>query len=150
MDNRFFKSNKAFEDFTSNISKNAYRSSTNGINIFVESEFLDMQIDKNLFIFAYHIKIENKSDQVVKLINRHWRILDEKGLRQEVDGEGVVGKQPVIAPNEYVEYTSGVHLNCSSGIMNGHYDMQGENGEVFAVEIPSFSLDVPFAKRMVN
>jgi ApaG protein len=84
------------------------------------------------------------------LVNRHWRIIDEQGLTQEVDGEGVVGEQPQIISGNAFQYSSGVHLRHPSGIMSGHYQMQKENGEMFEAKIPAFSLDVPSIKTVIN
>lgn len=86
----------------------------------------------------------------MKLINRYWKIIDEKGIIQEVNGEGVVGEKPVILPNNSFQYESGVHLRHPSGIMTGYYQMQKNNGEIFDVKIPTFSLDVPSIKPVIN
>jgi ApaG protein len=91
----------------------------------------------------------------VKLVNRYWRIIDEKGIVQEVNGEGVIGEQPIIAANGSYQYSSGVHLRYPSGIMTGQYKMQKiglvePQDQSFDVKIPTFSLDVPGAKTVIN
>ncbi|MGH6945678.1 MAG: Co2+/Mg2+ efflux protein ApaG, partial [Geminicoccaceae bacterium] len=84
------------------------------------------------------------------LISRHWRITDGLGRTMEVRGEGVVGKQPVLAPGEVFEYTSGTPLATPSGIMVGSYLMVTSAGEEFEVAIPAFSLDAPGLVRRPN
>ena len=75
---------------------------------------------------------------------------DASGRRQEVRGEGVVGEQPVLAPGERFEYTSGVPLSTASGFMTGRYQMVSESGERFEIDVPTFSLDSPDGKRVLN
>lgn len=149
------KSNKALSPAILGISedlKDSYSQTTNNIEIIVWPEFISNQKSQlgDLFIWAYHIKITNKSDKIVKLVNRHWKIIDEQGTIQEVDGEGVVGEKPTILPNESFQYSSGVHLKLPSGIMTGYYQMQKENGEFFEAKIPAFSLDTPSVKTVIN
>ncbi|MBM3580239.1 MAG: Co2+/Mg2+ efflux protein ApaG, partial [Alphaproteobacteria bacterium] len=105
----------------------------------------------DLFVWAYHVRIDNRGKDAAQLVNRYWRILDEKGVVQEVNGEGVVGEQPTIAPGGTYQYSSGIHLRYPSGIMSGRYEMrQVDGGAAFNVTIPSFSLDVPSIKHVVN
>jgi len=141
-----------FPTFANALLDKPYVSSTNDIHITVWPEYLDSKssVIGDLFIWAYHIRIDNKSLENIKLVNRYWRITDEKGIVQEVNGEGVVGEKPLISPNSFFEYSSGVHLRYPSGIMSGHYQMQKTNGEVFDLTIPTFSLDVPNIKAVVN
>ena len=96
------------------------------------------------------MRIENHGDETVQLLNRHWQITDADGNLQEVRGEGVVGKQPVLQPGEAFEYASGTPLTTPSGIMVGTYHMKSKNGEDFDVDIPAFSLDSPHIKGPVH
>ena len=132
-------------------SENSYTSTTNEIQITVRPEFIDSQFSAigNLFIWIYRIRIDNKSNENAKLVNRYWKIIDEKGVIQEVNGEGVVGEQPVILADNSYQYESGVHLRQPSGIMTGHYQMQKDNGELFDVKIPTFSLDMPSDTKLI-
>jgi ApaG protein len=84
------------------------------------------------------------------LIAVYWKIIDEKGTKQEIEGEGVVGEKPIIEPNSFFQYTSGTHLSYPSGIMTGHYGIKKDDGAIFNVKIPAFSLDVPSLKRTTN
>lgn len=151
------KSNKPLDMLIPNVSgdifkKKSYVLNSNNVEISVWPEFIDSQVSLagNLFVWIYHVKIANKSNEDLRLVNRYWRIIDEKGHVQEVSGEGVVGEKPLISPNANFEYSSGVHLRYPSGIMTGHYQMQKNNGDVFNVKIPTFSLDIPSPKERVN
>jgi len=130
-----------------------YVSKTNDIVITVWPEFIDHKMGAlltNNYVWAYHILIENKGVETVQLISRYWKIIDEKGNLQEVRGEGVIGKKPKITPNSSYQYTSGVHLNYPSGIMSGYYKMKKSNEEFIEVQIPTFSLDIPNSKQILN
>lgn len=102
------------------------------------------------FFWAYTIDIINEGEETVQLRARTWRITDAAGRTEEVHGPGVVGQTPILAPGEAFTYTSGCPLATPSGIMAGSYEMAGENGEVFEVAIPAFSLDSPYALRSLN
>jgi len=129
-----------------------YKSKTGGIEILVSPEYVDSQMDKSgsFFMWAYHVEIENKGSETLQLVNRYWKIIDEMGGVQEIMGLGAVGEQPIIAPNDNFRYSSGVHLRHPSGIMSGHYGMKRSNGEIINITIPTFSLDVPGIKAVLN
>ncbi|MEX0583304.1 MAG: Co2+/Mg2+ efflux protein ApaG [Sneathiella sp.] len=103
-----------------------------------------------LYVWAYQVRIENQGTRTVTLRNRHWRITNADGHTETVDGEGVIGEQPVLAPGDVYEYTSGTPLSTSSGIMVGCYDMESEKGTTFAVDIPAFSLDSPDSMSSIH
>ena len=122
-----------------------YEQETDGIKVSVQPIFLEDQSkpSEDHYVWAYQVTIENFSSKTVQLLNRHWRITDAMGRTEEVSGPGVVGEQPVLKPGESFEYTSGTPLSTPSGIMNGTYQMEGEDGSAFDVMIPAFSLDSP-------
>ncbi|TMJ33953.1 MAG: Co2+/Mg2+ efflux protein ApaG, partial [Alphaproteobacteria bacterium] len=122
-----------------------YESVTRNIHVVVRPKYLQSQSrpDDDHFVWAYTITIANKGIEIVTLRTRHWKITDDRGKLQEVMGEGVVGKQPTLAPGESFEYTSGVPLSTPSGFMVGTYQMETTGGERFDVDIPAFSLDSP-------
>ena len=101
-------------------------------------------------MFGYRVRIENVGQETVQLLTRHWKITDGVGRVVEVRGDGVVGEQPLLAPGESFQYTSGTPLPTPSGIMAGSYQMVTDQGERFDVTIPAFSLDAPGAKRALN
>ncbi len=102
------------------------------------------------YVWAYTIQIENLSQKEVQLVRRYWHITDANGQIQEVRGEGVVGEQPRLKPNEGFRYTSGVSLMTSSGMMTGHYEMTDQEENSFLIDIPSFSLDSPAQMQRPN
>ncbi|HXZ51653.1 MAG TPA: Co2+/Mg2+ efflux protein ApaG [Burkholderiales bacterium] len=95
------------------------------------------------YAFAYTITIRNVGTVTAQLISRHWIITDAQGLVQEVRGLGVVGAQPVLAPGERHEYTSGAAIATPVGTMRGSYQMVAEDGTRFEAPIPEFTLSVP-------
>ncbi|TAN75058.1 MAG: Co2+/Mg2+ efflux protein ApaG [Gallionella sp.] len=116
-----------------------------GFIIQTQVNYLPDQSDEsgNRFVFSYTINIANLGGVAAKLISRHWIITDAHHHVQEVRGQGVVGEQPVLKPNQNFEYTSGTVLTTQVGTMCGSYQMQAEDGTQFDVEIPLFVLSVP-------
>lgn len=119
---------------------------TEGVKISVET-YYQPEYSKplsNEFMFAYRITIENQSNQTLRLLSRHWHIIDSNGGKREIYGEGVVGKQPVIEPGQKHRYVSGCHLRTEMGKMYGTFTMERElSGENFKVNIPEFRLLAP-------
>jgi ApaG protein len=99
--------------------------------------------DEHRFVFAYTVRITNAGRQPAQVIGRHWVITDGRQNVQEVRGLGVVGQQPLIAPGDTFEYTSGCPLPTPVGTMRGSYLCVGDNGEPFHVPIPEFVLAMP-------
>ena len=129
-----------------------YTAVSHRIKVTVSPRFLAerSEPEDDRYFWSYTIEIANDGDRVVQLIDRHWRISDANGHLEEVQGPGVVGKQPKLGPGEAFSYTSGCPLRTPSGVMVGFYRMIDEAGEAFEVEIPAFSLDSPYAKRVLN
>ena len=119
---------------------------THGIRISVETRFQSEHsvAEHRHFLFTYRISIENNSDFTVKLISRHWDIFDSSSEYSEVDGEGVIGEQPVLEPKEVFEYESACSLTTDIGMMKGTYLMERQIDKArFYVNIPEFELIVP-------
>lgn len=129
-----------------------YSTTTHNITVSVETAYLDQESapDKNIYVWAYTVRIENKGTDTLQLRTRHWKITDAYGRVQEVQGPGVVGEQPVLKPGDLFEYTSGTPLSTPSGIMAGIYAMQTSTGDMVDVEIPPFSLDAPGNRPVVH
>jgi ApaG protein len=129
-----------------------YQECTRSIRISVEPFYVDDQSSpaRNRFVFGYRVQIDNKGTETVQLMSRYWQITDARGRTLEVKGAGVVGEQPILAPGDSFEYTSGTPLSTPSGIMVGHYQMVTASGERFEVKIPAFSLDAPGAVARLN
>lgn len=121
---------------------------TCGVKIMVETTF-EGTFYKNYkihFAFGYKITIENQSKDVVQLNSRYWNVYDALNNLEIVEGEGVVGRKPVLKPGEFHTYNSGCLLTSPFGAMNGYYNMTNlSSTNKFKVFIPSFKLFAPFA-----
>lgn len=112
------------------------------VEIFYQSEYSNPV--QSEFMFAYRITLENHNSFPVKLHSRHWYIFDSNGTHREVEGEGVVGVQPVIEPGGEYQYVSGCNLRTEMGKMYGNYQMENlHTKQLFEVTIPSFEMIVP-------
>jgi ApaG protein len=119
---------------------------THGVRVTVDSHFLPERshADARLWVFAYHIRIENLGERTVQLLSRHWVITDSEGHVEEIRGPGVVGEQPILSPGEGFEYTSGCPLRTSFGTMHGSYQMINvDDGTSFEATIAAFALCQP-------
>lgn len=120
---------------------------TDGVKVTVHSEYQPDYSNplQQHFVFTYRVIIENHSENTVKLLRRYWLIFDSLALVREVEGEGVVGQQPVLEPGEVHEYVSGCNLRTNLGKMGGYYKMERLlDGQTFQVVIPEFILQVPY------
>ncbi|MDO6563975.1 Co2+/Mg2+ efflux protein ApaG [Amphritea sp. 1_MG-2023] len=124
-----------------------YSDTSHNIDIHVETAYLPEQSDpeKKRYVFSYHITITNRESQPVQLLRRRWLIIDGDEQAQEVEGEGVIGEQPIIEPEESYSYTSGTVLATRVGSMQGHYQMKTDDGQTFNADIEPFTLALPNA-----
>ncbi|MBC8952557.1 Co2+/Mg2+ efflux protein ApaG [Xenorhabdus sp. PB62.4] len=115
------------------------------IYIQVQSTYVESQSqpEQQRFVFAYTISIRNLGHFPVQLISRYWRITNSDGHRTEIQGEGVVGKQPLIPAGTEYSYSSGTILETPLGTMEGHYEMIDHEGHPFRATIPVFRLAIP-------
>ena len=129
-----------------------YERETRSIHVAVKPAYLDDQSDPDdqRFVWSYTVTIENRGRETVQLLSRFWSITDGAGVVREVRGPGVVGAQPVIAPGEKFQYTSGCPLETASGLMTGRYQMKAASGEAFEAEIPLFLLESPYERRQIH
>ena len=118
---------------------------TRGVTVRVSVSYLPEQSEpqRGRWFWAYHIRIENHGPMVVQLLTRHWIITDGRGHRHSVEGEGVVGEQPLIAPGGSFDYVSGCPLATPTGSLQGSYHRLGEDGSTVDVDIPKFALIAP-------
>ena len=100
-------------------------------------------VDSGRYVFAYTITITNTGTVPAQLVSRHWIITDSNNLVQEVKGNGVVGEQPLLRPQESFQYTSGTAIATPVGTMRGSYQMVAEDGFRFDAPIPEFTLSMP-------
>ena len=120
---------------------------TQGVKVSVETEYQPEYSSPSQYhyVFTYRIAIENQSDNTIQLLRRHWFIHDINTTVREVDGEGVVGQQPVMEPGQLHRYVSGCNLKSGIGKMTGTYLMERVvDGKRFEVNIPEFIMVVPF------
>ena len=122
-----------------------HSATTGDVTVRVSVSFLPEQSEpgRGRWFWAYHVRIENGSPQAIQLISREWTIADGRGARHLVQGEGVVGEQPVIEPGRSYDYVSGCPLQTPTGSMEGSYHMVAEDGSTFEALIPRFPLIGP-------
>ena len=115
------------------------------ITVAAQTFYLEEQSnpDRDRYVFAYTILIQNQGNIPAKLLSRHWIITDANGKVEEVRGEGVVGEQPYLRPGEGFQYTSGAILETAVGSMKGSYQMLADDGVTFDADIPPFVLSIP-------
>jgi ApaG protein len=119
-----------------------YVAETRGFIVRVSVSYLAEQSvpQRDRWFWAYHIRIENVGDMSAQLLTRHWEIMDGRGAINVVDGDGVIGEQPLIAPGGSYDYVSGCPLSTTTGSMVGCYRMMDEEGTMFDIDIPRFHL----------
>ena len=122
-----------------------HSATTRDVTVRVAVSFLPEQSEpaKGRWFWAYHVRIENGGRRAVQLVSREWSIVDGRGGQHEVQGEGVVGEQPIIEPGGSFDYVSGCPLATPTGHMEGRYHMVSADGSTFAVAIPRFPLIAP-------
>ena len=123
-----------------------YEETTEGIRVVVRPSFSLPYSEPadGKFVFTYLVQMENHSEEVAQLLFRHWLIHDSAGEDLEIDGEGVLGEQPTLAPGKSHVYQSFCVLRSPSGFMEGYYTFVRPNGEEFRVPIPRFDLRAPW------
>ncbi len=122
-----------------------YRETTRQIEVEVRPQYVAEQSEpqRGFYLFAYHVTVHNGSDETIQLLDRHWIIMDGHGQREDVQGEGVVGAQPLIRPGKSFAYTSACPLGTPTGNMRGTYGVRSETGERFRIRVPLFFLRHP-------
>lgn len=118
---------------------------THGIRVTVRPLFVPERSDaaRRRFVFAYFVRLENVSEQRAQLLSRRWLVHDNAGEDTVVEGEGVVGEQPVIEPGQVHEYQSFCVLKSRHGYMEGYFHFERADGSEFDAQIPRFLLDAP-------
>ncbi len=119
---------------------------TQGIKVSVETEYQPSYSSPSQYhyVFTYRITIENQSEYTIQLLRRHWNIFDAGFTAREVEGDGVVGQQPVLEPGQNHQYVSGCNLKSGIGKMVGTYQMERiVDGVKFEVIVPEFTMIAP-------
>lgn len=120
---------------------------TEGVKVSVVTEYQPdySSPDQSHFVFTYRVTIENNSNLTLKLLRRQWFIADAGYPLREVEGEGVVGKQPILEPGNSHQYVSGCNLKSGIGKMHGNYLMERQiDGRHLRVVIPEFTMLAPY------
>lgn len=120
---------------------------TNGIKITVKTRYDEgnSRPDRDYFAFSYKITIKNERPDTVRLLSRHWYIKDANGTLREVEGPGVIGEQPILAPEALHTYTSWCPLATPFGTMSGYFVMQIQSdNQLFKAQVPAFNLTAEF------
>jgi ApaG protein len=125
-----------------------YAEETRGFVVRVSVNYMPEQSEtqRNRWFWAYHIRIENGADYAAQLLTRRWEITDGRGALHIVEGEGVVGDQPVIKPGCSYDYVSGCPLTTPNGTMVGRFALIGEDGLRFEIAVPRFVLNAPMVQ----
>lgn len=120
---------------------------TEGVKVSIETEYQPEYSDPSHghYVFTYHVTIENNSNFTVKLLRRHWEVIDAGYPKREVEGEGVIGKQPTLEPQQHHQYVSGCNLKSGIGKMRGTFLMERvTDGKHFRAVIPEFTMVAPY------
>jgi len=122
-----------------------YEKATDGIRVRVQPQFslADSDPSEGSFVFSYKVNMANEDDREAQLLFRHWLIHDSATGDSLVDGEGVIGEQPLLKPGESHEYRSYCVLRSPVGYMEGYYTFVRSDGKEFRVEVPRFHLNGP-------
>ncbi len=130
----------------------SYEQTTNDISIRVRPQYMEMDSDpaSGRYLWTYTVEINNGGPYAMQVLRRFWQITDSHGHMQQIEGKGVIGKQPVIEPGGTFSYTSGTPLTTPSGMMGGRYQMRDDNGILYDITIPTFSLDSPHDPARVH
>lgn len=126
-----------------------YESESEGIHVRVRPSFSLARSDPGdrTWVFNYRIEMENLGADTARLLYRHWLIHDSTGDDTEVDGEGVVGEQPMLDPGGLHAYSSFCVLRSPAGYMEGYYTFERDDGSRFRVAVPRFRLEAPLSPR---
>ncbi|MBK7344783.1 MAG: Co2+/Mg2+ efflux protein ApaG [Saprospiraceae bacterium] len=120
---------------------------TQGIRVTVETFYQEKHSspEEDRFVYAYRIHIRNEGTETVQLLRRHWYIRDSNNILREVEGEGVIGQQPVLEPGADHEYVSWTNLLTDIGKMYGTFTMMKVEDEGrIDVQIPEFTMVAPY------
>ena len=119
--------------------------SPHAISVAVATRYIEdsSHPDAGRYVFAYTVTLRNTGRVAARLLRRHWIVTDANGHVEEVEGEGVIGEQPRIAPGERYQYTSGAVLATPVARMEGRYQMLGDDGHAFEAPVPAFALSIP-------
>lgn len=125
---------------------------THGISIHVMPIFVEQESrpEDHYYLWAYQVRIENQGRHSIKILDRQWSVIDDRGMNQFVSGAGVFEEPPVLKPGDAFEYTNTIPLKTTSGMIAGCYTIDVGGGECLDIEAPLFSLDSPYETKLLN
>lgn len=129
-----------------------FEKTTNDIRVLVTPVFMDEESrpEEHFYLWAYQVRIENRSPSSIKILDRQWKVIDAHGTTQNISSVGVFKDQPALKPGDAFEYTNTIPLGTTSGFMTGKYALEKTRGTFVDVEIPTFSLDSPYDSHLLN
>jgi len=130
----------------------SFEKTTNDIRVVVTPVFMDEESkpEEHFYLWAYQVRIENRSPTSIKILDRQWRVIDAQGAMQTISGAGVFKDQPSLKPGDAFEYTNTIPLGTTSGFMTGKYALEEAQGTFIDIDIPTFSLDSPYESHLIN
>lgn len=122
------------------------------ISIEIRTEYMEEESSPydDVYVWAYYVRIHNKSNQRVQVLDRNWSVVEASGVVYDVEGEGLAGEQPLISSKASYEYHSYAVLQSSSGMLNGYYKLVDQEGKRLNIPIPVSSFDMPNSKPVLN
>ncbi len=129
-----------------------FEKTTDDIRVLVTPVFMDEESkpEEHFYLWAYQVRIENRSSSSIKILDRRWKVIDAHGATQNIFGAGVFKDQPALKPGDAFEYTNTIPLGTTSGFMIGKYALEKAKGTFIDVDIPTFSLDSPYESHLLN
>jgi ApaG protein len=124
-----------------------YSITTHNITVSVEAqyEYEASRPAERKYIFIYYVKITNNGKDTVQLLSRRWSIKNIENSIKVIEGDGVIGEQPILEPGQSHQYRSWSIIATPIGLMTGKYKMVNlTTQKEFWVDIPEFDLVTPF------
>ena len=130
----------------------SFERTTDEISVSVTPVFMDEESnpEKHFYLWAYQVRIENQGKTAITILDRQWHVIDAMGTTQDIAGTGVFKDKTSLNPGDSFEYTNTIPLSTTSGFMTGKYDIEKEQGVFTEIEAPTFSLDSPYDRRILN
>ena len=130
----------------------SYERLVHGVQITVVPIFVDHESDpnENFFLWAYQVRVENKSQQPFRIVDRHWTVVDLQGNQKIITSTDTSETDTLLQPGDAVEHTNVIPLSTNAGIMSGRYACKGDSGDIFEIETPTFSLDSPYMSKVLH
>lgn len=129
----------------------SFESSTEGISVNVTPVFIEQESnpEDHFYLWAYQVRIENKGEKTIRILDRQWSVIDGRGAKRTITGAGVFDDHPTLKPGDAFEYTNTIPLKTTSGLISGKYAVES-NDSILEIAVPLFSLDSPYGTQLLN